>query len=195
MTTSRDDVGGNHLEVRAWTPRARPVRLPYPSLGTLFLGRAAVLSRIHDALRRGGRFGTTLSAQSIVGMGGIGKTRAAVEYAWAHQDEYAAVLFVAADSREALDTNLATLTGPLHLPEHTQAGQLVRSNAVLGWLKANPGWLLILDNVDTDVAVKAAGKLLSSLAGGHVLLTSRQRGFSLAVETIELDTQIGRAHV
>ena len=79
MTTGRDDPNSGEPGSRAWTPRARTVLLPYPSLGSLFLGRAAVLSRIHDALRRGGRFGTTLSAQSIVGMGGIGKTRAAVE--------------------------------------------------------------------------------------------------------------------
>ena len=48
-------------------------------------------------------------------MGGIGKTRLAVEYAWQHQNDYSALLFVLADTPENLRRNLAALVGPLVL--------------------------------------------------------------------------------
>jgi tetratricopeptide (TPR) repeat protein len=153
----------------------------------LFKGRAAVLSRIHDAVRRGGGFGATLTSQVIEGIGGIGKTRAAVEYAWAHLDDYTALLFVSAETSDTLNRDLAALTGLLgldHLDNHPEA---LRRSAVLDWLNGNPGWLLILDNVDTDAAANAVGDLLGKLSGGHVLLTSRRRGFAPGVEAIGLD--------
>ena len=169
-------------------PRPRPVWLPYPSLGGLFKGRAAVLSRIHEAVRRGGRFGATLTAQVIEGMGGIGKTRTAVEYAWAHQDDYAALLFVSAETPEKLHTGLAALTGPLRLPEAAIPDEPLRMEAALAWLNANPGWFLILDNIDSTAALDAANRLLGRLHGGHVVLTSRlSSGFARGVERLDLD--------
>ncbi len=61
--------------------------------------------------------------QTIHGMGGVDKTRAAVEYGWTHEADYNALLFVAADSPERLRANLAALCGPLvlNLPEQERA--------------------------------------------------------------------------
>ncbi len=36
--------------------------------------------------------------RTIHGMGGVGKTRAAIEYAWKHADDYRALLFISADT-------------------------------------------------------------------------------------------------
>jgi len=155
-------------------------------MGALFRGRAAVLSRIHDAMRRGGRYGATLTAQVIEGMGGIGKTRAAVEYAWAHRDDYTALLFVNAETPDGLAHDLAALTEVLGLDHLNDQPEDLRRSAVLNWLNSNPGWLLILDNIDTDAAAKAVGDLLGKLSGGHVLLTSRRQGFAPGVEAIAL---------
>jgi tetratricopeptide (TPR) repeat protein len=151
------------------------------------MGRAAVLSEIHEAVRHGGRFGVALTAQAIEGPGGIGKTRAAVEYAWAHQDDYTALLFVNAEAPDALNQGLAALTrvlGQDHLDNQPDAQ---RASAVVDWLNGHPGWLLILDNVDTEAAAKAAGDLLGRLSGGHVLLTSRQHGLAPGAGRIALD--------
>ena len=168
-------------------PRPRPVRLPYASLGTLFKGRAAVLSQIHDAVRRGGRYGASLTAQAIEGPGGVGKTRAAVEYAWVHRDDYTALLFVTAETPDAMTHDLAALTDVVGLSHLDNQPDEDRRSAVMAWLNANPGWLLILDNVDTEAAATAAGALLDRLTGGHVLLTSRLHGFAHGVEAISLD--------
>lgn len=50
---------------------------------------------------------------AIHGMGGVGKTRAAIEYAWKHANDYRALLFISADTPEALHRNLAAFCGPL----------------------------------------------------------------------------------
>jgi hypothetical protein len=58
---------------------------------------------------------------------------------------------------------------------------------VLDWLKANPGWFLILDNVDTKESLAEVERLLSGLFGGHVLVTSRLADFSAHFQPLELD--------
>jgi tetratricopeptide (TPR) repeat protein len=170
----------------------KPIALPYPSLGTLFKGRAAFLQDLHASLTRGpGRTAITGSAlcSALYGLGGIGKTRAAVEYAWAHEQDYTALLFVIAETPEALRRNLAALAGPLvlNLPEQDATEEDVRVKAVLDWLKLHPGWLLILDNLDTAEAVKEADKLLGTLTGGRVVITSRLASFAGHFDPLELD--------
>jgi hypothetical protein len=71
--------------------------LPYRRLGDLFTGRQEEL----DALETGGTAAITQSA-AISGLGGIGKTRLAVEYAWRSGNRNTAVWFVRADSPENL---------------------------------------------------------------------------------------------
>jgi len=57
---------------------------------------------------------------------------------------------------------------------------------VLPWLDAHPGWLLIVDNVDTDEAAREVERLLAKLRAGHVLITSRIANWSAGVEPLEL---------
>jgi hypothetical protein len=59
--------------------------------------------------------------------------------------------------------------------------------AVLAWLNANPGWFLILDNIDAEPALAAAHRLLGRLTGGHVVLTSRLGRFPRGVERLDMD--------
>ena len=92
-----------------------------------------------------------------------------------------------ADSPEELRRYLAGLAGPLLLAEREVAEEEVRLNAVLSWLGANPGWLLILDNVDAPPALAEANRLMGRLAGGHVLLTGRLDRFARQVEPLEID--------
>jgi tetratricopeptide (TPR) repeat protein len=74
----------------------------------------------------------------------------------------------------------------LNLEERRSEDETV--HAVLGWLKANPGWLLILDNVDSPEAESEVLALLPGLAGGRVLITSRLRSWPHWVNTQPLDT-------
>jgi tetratricopeptide (TPR) repeat protein len=168
----------------------KPIHLPYPSLGALFKGRESILDDLAASLRRTGEGqATAVVGKALHGLGGVGKTRLAVEYAWQHADEHSALLFVPGDTPESLHRNLAALAGPavLDLPERQQPEEEVRLAAVLRWLRDHPGWLLILDNLDTKEAATAAEDLLARLQGGHVLLTSRLSDWSIRVEALPLD--------
>jgi tetratricopeptide (TPR) repeat protein len=165
----------------------KPIVLPYTSLGHLFKGRDEFMRRLHASLLRGGHGQAATIITAIYGLGGIGKTRAAVEYAWAHQDEYDALLSATADTPEALRRNLAALVGPLVLPERNTTDDEVRLAAVLDWLRSNPHWFLVLDNLDTPEAVEEAERLMGRLTGGHVVMTSRLSNFAAHIDPIELD--------
>jgi NB-ARC domain len=132
---------------------------------------------------------TAVVAKALHGLGGVGKTRLAVEYAWQHEQDYSALLFVVADSSENLRRNLAALVGPLvlNLPERDATEEEVRMAGALRWLDEHEGWFLILDNVDTPEAAAAAETMLARLRGGHVLITSRLTQWSGSVEPLELD--------
>jgi tetratricopeptide (TPR) repeat protein len=168
--------------------RAKPIYLPYSPLGRLFKGRNGFLQELHRSLTRGaGR--AAIVGSALCGLGGIGKTRVAVEYAWAHRDEYTALLFVIAETPEALRRNLAALAGPLvlNLPEQKVDEEEVRIKATLDWLKNHPGWFLIFDNLDTPEAQTEVERLLGRLSGGHVVVTSRLTNFAGNFEPLALD--------
>ena len=164
--------------------------LRYTSLGDLFKGRESLLDDVSACLRpvlvRNDR---PAAVKALTGMGGVGKTRLAVEYAWRHASDYTAMLFVEADSAEALNRNLAALCGAtiLNLPEREETDEGQQRDAVIRWLQANPGWLLILDNVDSRPAAAAVRTLLPQLMGGHVLITSRLKNWSASIPSLPVE--------
>jgi serine/threonine protein kinase/tetratricopeptide (TPR) repeat protein len=163
--------------------------LPLPPLGDLLKGRSAELKSLVEGLEEGGS-AAIVQGRTIHGLGGIGKTRLAVEYAWQHGRRYRAVLFVVAESPEGLSSGLAGLARAdlLHLAERGATAESEEVAAVLRWLRENPGWLLILDNVDTREAMLAVLRLLPALTAGRVLITSRRRDWPAAVRRQSLDT-------
>src|SRR5260370_31936076 len=85
--------------------------------------------------------------QVISGLDGSGKTQIAVEYAYRYRDEYTAVLWVNAASREILTSDFASVADLLDLPEKDQPNQNIAAKAARQWLQTATGWLLIFDNV------------------------------------------------
>jgi hypothetical protein len=168
----------------------KPINLPYLSIGDLFKGREAMLDHLSQS------FGpvpesiaSPVVASVLNGLAGVGKTRLALEYAWKRAREYVAMLFVTADSPEALQRNLAALcvSSVLNLPEQRETDQGKQRDAVVTWLRQHPGWLLILDNIDSEEAAAAAEALLPHLSGGHALLTARLGNWSGSIVSLPLD--------
>ncbi len=168
----------------ASAPSSKPIVLPYPSIGHLFKGRTDFLKQLHESLTRAGG-GKTAIFNAVYGMGGIGKTRAAVEYAWAHHNDYSAALFVRGETPELLRTNFGGLSAIL-VPDLETTDEATHVRAVLAWLEANPDWLLILDNLDTTEALAEGEHLMAQCSGGHVIITSRLSNFAGEIQPLEL---------
>jgi hypothetical protein len=142
-----------HLVLKQEWPRevaTMPIVLSYPTLSTLFKGRKIFLDRLRASFTRPDG-GTAAIASRVVHC----KTRAAVEYAWAHRDAYTALLLLDAETTDKLHSALAALVGPLRLPAVAAREEAARFEATLGWLNANPGWFVILDNIDTESTLEA----------------------------------------
>jgi hypothetical protein len=164
---------------------AKPRNLPFASLGDLFAGRDEDLADLHTAL-----LGAKGAPVALYGLGGIGKTRLAIEYAWFREAVYSALLFVSASDGAALNAGLAGLTAfeVLDLPEKEARDDATKITAVLRWLESNPTWLMILDNVDDRAAVAEVAKLMPRLKGGHVIITARASNFPATVRKLEVST-------
>ncbi len=163
----------------------RPCHLPYSTLGELFIGREDFLNQLRqkfETARDAGRW----PKQAVCGVGGLGKTQVAVEYALQYRDQYTAILMVNADTPESLRSGLAGLAGVLYSDLDPATKDDVKEQKTLDWLQKHPGWLLIVDNADTETARDAVIARLSQWADGHVLITARLRQWPLTVEALDL---------
>ena len=165
----------------------KPISLPYPSLGALFKGREDALAQLHRRVTsQADGSATAIAGHVLDGLGGVGKTRLAVEYAWRHEADYSALLLVHAESQAELRRSLALTTRTVFdLNEQQEPRQIA---AVLQWLNMHPGWLLILDNVDTPQAARAVeAELQAKVRGGRVLLTGRLAEWGGSIDAMSLD--------
>ena len=149
-----------------------------------FTGRTEVLADLHGALQSGEPAALT---QAITGLGGIGKTQIALEYAYRHRDDYAVVWWVHAEDSVRLASDYAGLATPLGLPEKDAVEQSAIVQAVRGWLDNHDGWLLVFDNAPDRESVRDYVR-----QGGAVIITSRAAAWGglarpLAVEVMEAD--------
>jgi NB-ARC domain len=141
-----------------------------------FTGREDVLKNLHTTLIEGNTAALT-QPQAISGLGGIGKTQVAVEYAYRNANEYQAVLWVKADSREVLISDFVSIADPLDLPEKNEQDQNRVVNAVKRWLQNHVDWLLILDNVEE---LEIIDEFVPPAVKGHILLTTRAQATGTA---------------
>ena len=158
--------------------------IPY-SENKFFTGRLKKIDEIHNALKSN-KSAAISQPQAISGLGGIGKTQTAVEYAYKYWDEYKYILWANADSLETLIPDFVAIAKMLNLPNKDAKEQNLVITSVKLWLETVGEWLLIFDNADKPELIEDFFPLKPK---GHILVTSRAQMFqNLNIITpVELD--------
>ena len=160
-----------------------PVFWNVPARNGLFTAREDMLRRLHDTFAQ--RLAPGITGIALSGLGGIGKTQIAVEYAHRYRKEYKAVFWVRAGTPESLITDFAGIAEMVNVPERIEQNQSRVIEAVKLWLERQTGWLLILDSVN-DVGI--VNDLLPQVSNGHILLTTRQQNVEGALLSMPVDS-------
>ncbi len=148
-----------------------------------FTGREDILTRLDEALITS-KVATSMQPYALTGMGGVGKTQTAIEYAHRYRSKYHAVLWVRAGSHEVLTSDFAALAALLGLDQRNEQNLNRTIAAIKQWLIDITRWLLILDNADD---LQLINDVLPSPLRGHVLLTTRSNVTGTLAHAIEID--------
>jgi len=142
--------------------------VPYPR-NPFFTGREQILEALHTQLKIEQVVALTQSS-ALHGLGGVGKTQIALEYAYRHALEYSAVFWIEAEKDEQVVASLLRIAETLQLPEQNEKDQQRVIAAVQRWLSTHGQWLLIWDNVEDLMILR---RFLPNARSGAILLTTR----------------------
>jgi hypothetical protein len=128
-----------------------------------FTGRDKELSQLEKSLKSG-----QYSAITNTGMGGVGKSQLALEYAYRHEKEYEMIYWIRSEHLQTVKADLRMLGLEMGVSE-----DFLKDDKIIptmrGLLEKRTGWLLIFDNADDpDTLTQALPQM-----GGHILITSR----------------------
>ncbi|MEU6049559.1 FxSxx-COOH system tetratricopeptide repeat protein [Streptomyces xanthochromogenes] len=163
-----------------------------PPRNLAFTGRSQVLERMRD--QRGGGLAVVLpQPQTLYGLGGVGKTQIALEYAHRFMADYDLVWWINCARTSDVAAGLAELGGRLGGQGGDDIGVACRE-AIEMLRRGEPTerWLLVFDNADDPEQLQ---RFLPRGGTGHILVTSRnqawsQYGGALAVDVFRREESV-----
>ncbi len=176
-----DDQETRHFLEASLTALAPYWLVPFPR-NPFFTGREEILEVLHAQLGVAQAVALTQSS-ALHGLGGVGKTQIALEYAYRHSLEYSAVFWIGAETEEQIVSSLLRIAEVLQLPGRDGKDQQQAIADVQRWLSVHDQWLLIWDNVE-DLA--QLDRFLPSIRSGAILITTRCQTLGTLARGVDL---------
>lgn len=185
------ESGGHQRGPRPAPVHASPEGTPpvwgqVPPRNPNFVGREELLDELEHRLTRAT---TAVVPHSLQGMGGVGKTQLAVEFAYRRRSDCDLIWWIPADGPAQIQRSLTELAARLRLPVEGEAATAVRG-ALEALRTGTPcgNWLLVFDNAAEPAEITP---FLPVDGPGRVLVTSRSsawrtdRDSALAVDVFD----------
>ena len=159
---------------------ARLVGRGFPRPNPHFVGREALLHQLAEGL-----LWSPVAVQALHGLGGVGKTQLAAEFAHRHADDYDVIAWIDAENPDLIPGQLAELAPVLGLPSGADVAQTA-ADVVAALDRTELSWLIVFDNAvrPQDLApwLPRARKLT-----GDVIITSRHTQWNRLGHTLDVD--------
>jgi tetratricopeptide (TPR) repeat protein len=168
-----------------------------PARNSKFTGRESHLARLRSMLQSGGSAVALLSGQTqtglpvaVRGMGGVGKTQLAIEYAHRFRSAYDVVWWISTDPVTQVETSMTDLVDQIRRQNPSMPGidteltgpERVRTaTAILSRFAER--WLLIYDNAEDPEELRR----FMPQERGHILITSRNPSWGEAASELPVD--------
>jgi tetratricopeptide (TPR) repeat protein len=152
-----------------------------------FTGRDGLLERLWKELtdRSPKRYNHRIS---LYGLGGVGKTQIALEYAYRHKSDYNYVYWISGVNQAQLLSGFRDIAKATRCVKENQNGEPQElAKSVLEWLKTIENWLLVIDNLDDITIVN--GYLPNINGTGHTLITTRNKN-SDGIPAVGLEVEV-----
>jgi tetratricopeptide (TPR) repeat protein len=163
----------------------RPAKEPriwnVPGRNADFTGRDGLLDRLHNELAGDGR--AVVLARALYGLGGVGKTSVALEYAHRFKTDYDLVWWIPAEHPQQISLTLGELAGQLGLRTSDNAAEAAAAASEHLRRDTADRWLLIFDNAEDPKDLES----FLPAGSGHIMITSRNQAWTRHALPLEVD--------
>jgi tetratricopeptide (TPR) repeat protein len=178
------DVTASELATRSGVGRrgygtAVPNIWNVPPRNPNFTGREELLAQLHEMLEEEAM--TAVTPLPLHGMGGVGKSQLANEYAYRHADDYEIIWWIPAEQQTQILASMVELAQQMRLDAGSEANTALR--AVRDALRSGQpygNWLLVFDNAEDPATVREFFPT-GRTGKGKVLVTSRNLTWATVV--------------
>ena len=159
---------------------ARLVGRGFPLRNPHFVGRETLLHELAEGL-----LWSPVAVQALRGMGGVGKTQLAAEFAYRHADDYDVIAWIDAGNPDLIPGQLAELAPVLGLPAGADVTETA-AQVVTALGRSDLSWLIIFDNAVNPQHLEPWLPRTRRLTG-DVIITSRYTQWSRLGHSLDID--------